>query len=152
MDWIQLSQGYRATTRRQFPFYHSILRFPGVHGTQLVLNLGPLDWESSTLSTRPLHVSTFHHETSKSLLRSEALIPKNYFTKISSSAQALENLYPSADYWFCRLTLSTITLNCSMHGFPYWRDCGESPHLLKFCFFLSTRKNAPHQIFIPQTK
>ena len=34
MDGIQLSQGYRATTRRQFPFYHSVPRFPGVPGTQ----------------------------------------------------------------------------------------------------------------------
>ena len=26
MDGVQLSQGYRATTRRQFTFYHSVLR------------------------------------------------------------------------------------------------------------------------------
>ena len=32
-----MSQGYRATTKRQFPFYHSIPRFAGVPGTQLVV-------------------------------------------------------------------------------------------------------------------
>ena len=34
MDGIQLSQGYRATLKRQFYFYHSFLRSsPGTHLT-----------------------------------------------------------------------------------------------------------------------
>ena len=68
MDGVQLSQGYRATSRRQFTFYHSFpkiswysfirpgkderLSQPWCH--PMLLNLGPLDWESSTLTTRPL--------------------------------------------------------------------------------------------------
>ena len=68
MDGVQLSQGYRATTRRQFTFYHSVPRSlptfsldqpwkdeklsqPWSH--RVVLNLGPLDWESSALTTTP---------------------------------------------------------------------------------------------------
>ena len=58
----------RATLRRQFTFYHKVprnscyplyrpwkderLSQPWSHS--VVLNTGPLDWESSTLSTRPL--------------------------------------------------------------------------------------------------
>ena len=64
--WPLLSQGYRATTRRKFTFYHSVPRSfmystdrtrkderlcrPCSH--PVVLNRGPLDWESSTLNTR----------------------------------------------------------------------------------------------------
>ena len=33
MDKVQLSQGYRATTRRQFTFYH---KSPEIYGTQLI--------------------------------------------------------------------------------------------------------------------
>ena len=52
MDGVQLSQDYRATTRRQFPFYHSVSRFPGVLGAQLVtlgwmkgwVDLGATQW------------------------------------------------------------------------------------------------------------
>ena len=33
MEGVQLSQGYRATSRRQFTFYHSV---PGVPGTHLI--------------------------------------------------------------------------------------------------------------------
>ena len=58
----------RATSRRQFTFYHSVprnswysfyqpwkdkrLSQPWSH--PVVLNTGPLDWESSALTTRPL--------------------------------------------------------------------------------------------------
>ena len=59
MDGILLSQGYQATKRRQSP------GFPGTHLIDLarmkrcglpwshpvVLNLGLLDWETSTLTT-----------------------------------------------------------------------------------------------------
>ena len=67
MDGAQLSQGYRATTRRQFTFYHLVprgscysfnwpqkderLSWPWSH--PLVSNTGPLDWESSALTVRP---------------------------------------------------------------------------------------------------
>ena len=67
MDEIELSQGYRATTRRQFAFYHLVprsswysfnrpqkderLSWPRSH--PVVLNPGPLDWESSALTARP---------------------------------------------------------------------------------------------------
>ena len=52
MDGVQLSQGYRATTRREFPFYYTIPRFPGVPGTQLIVlgrmkdcvDLGATQW------------------------------------------------------------------------------------------------------------
>ena len=37
MDEVELSQGYRAPTRRQFPPYHSVPRFPGVPVTQLIV-------------------------------------------------------------------------------------------------------------------
>ena len=36
MDGVQLSQRYRVTTMRQFPFYHSVPMFPGIPGTQLI--------------------------------------------------------------------------------------------------------------------
>ena len=67
MGGVQLSQGYIAFTRRQFTFYYSVprsyrysfnrpwknerLSWPWSH--PVVLNLGPLDWESSALTTRP---------------------------------------------------------------------------------------------------
>ena len=35
MDGVQLFQGYRVTTRR-VTTYHSVARFPGVPGTQLI--------------------------------------------------------------------------------------------------------------------
>ena len=70
MDSVQLSQGYRATLRRQFTFYPSVprsswysvsqpqkderLSLPWSHPA--VLKPGNLDWESSTLTTRPLLV------------------------------------------------------------------------------------------------
>ena len=37
MDGVQMFQGYKATTRKQFPFYHSIPRSPGVPGIQLIV-------------------------------------------------------------------------------------------------------------------
>ena len=67
MDGAQMPQGYRATLRRQFTFYHQVprkssysfdrpqkderLSQPCSH--PVVLNTGSLDWEFSTLSTRP---------------------------------------------------------------------------------------------------
>ena len=64
VDVVQLSQGYRATTRRQFTFCHSVprnsrystdgprkeerLSWPWSH--PVVLSPGPLDWESSALT------------------------------------------------------------------------------------------------------
>ena len=67
MDGVQPSQGYRATTRRQFTFYHSVprsswysfnrpwkderLSWPQSH--PLVLNPGSLDCEPSALIARP---------------------------------------------------------------------------------------------------
>ena len=129
-----------------------------------VFQINPFYTTSSALSTSPLHVSTCHQETQKSfphisqfgceiffsLLGSEALIAKIYFTKILSSTQALERLSVSADYWFCRLTFSIRKLNCSMLGFPYCRENGgEYLHQLKVCSFSTTRKNASHQFFLP---
>ena len=68
MDGVQLPQGCRATTRSQFTFYHlgprnfwysfdrprkdERLSRPWSHPA--VLNTGPLDGESSALTTRPL--------------------------------------------------------------------------------------------------
>ena len=68
MDGVQLFQGYRATTRRQFTFYRYVprrswysfdqpqksekLSWPWSH--PVVLNPGPRDWKSSALITRPL--------------------------------------------------------------------------------------------------
>ena len=44
MDGVQLSQGCRATTRRQFPFYHSVPRILGVPGTPLIALGRMKDW------------------------------------------------------------------------------------------------------------
>ena len=58
---VQLPQGYRATTRKEFNFYHYVLRnswysFDGpqmnerpsrIWSHAVVLNVGPLDWEVS---------------------------------------------------------------------------------------------------------
>ena len=65
---FKLSQDYIATTIRQFTFYHSVLRSSWYSFNRpqkderpswswsflVVLNPGPLDWESSALTTRPL--------------------------------------------------------------------------------------------------
>ena len=66
MDGVQLSQGYRATTRRQFTFYHSVLgsswyptdrprkdeRLSWPCWSHQVLNpRPPLDWEFIALTT-----------------------------------------------------------------------------------------------------
>ena len=70
MDGVQLPQGYRATTRRQFTFYHQVPRNPWRLFDQIrkderlsqpwrdpmILNTGHLDWESSALTTRPLQL------------------------------------------------------------------------------------------------
>ena len=70
MDMAQLSKVYRATTRRQFTFYHSIPRNPMYPFDQprkderltrpwsytVAFNTGPLDWESSALTNRPVFV------------------------------------------------------------------------------------------------
>ena len=66
MDGVQLSQGYRTTSWRQFTFYHSVPRISWCSfnwpqkdkrlsqswSHLVVLNLGPLDWESSALTNR----------------------------------------------------------------------------------------------------
>ena len=68
MDQVQLPQGYRATTRRQFTFYHLVprnywysfdwprknkwLSNPWSH--PVVLDSRSQDWESRILTTRPL--------------------------------------------------------------------------------------------------
>ena len=75
MDGVQLSQSYRATSRRQFTFYSSVpnisqysfnrlwederLSQPWSH--PVVLNLGPQDWELSAINNMPLlhnHLAT----------------------------------------------------------------------------------------------
>ena len=64
MDEVQLAQAYRATTRRQFTFYHSVprsswyslnqpqndKRLSGPLSHPMVLNWGLLNWESSALT------------------------------------------------------------------------------------------------------
>ena len=54
-----MPQDYRANLRRQFTFSTKFSEIPGTyliyHGSMkglVVLNTGPLDWESSTLTTR----------------------------------------------------------------------------------------------------
>ena len=73
MNGVQLPQDYKATTKRQFTFYHSVPRTSWHSFSQpqkderlssswshsAVLNLGPLNWESRTLTTRPLHFQTY---------------------------------------------------------------------------------------------
>ena len=68
MDGIQLLQGCRATSRRQLTFYHSVLKINLYYFNQpqederqippwshpVGLDLRPLYWESSALTTRPL--------------------------------------------------------------------------------------------------
>ena len=70
MDGVQLLQGYRATMRRQFTLYHLVPRDSWYSFDQprkderlsqpwshpVVLNSGPLDWEYSTLPTRPCSI------------------------------------------------------------------------------------------------
>ena len=71
MNGVQLCQGYRATTRRHFTFYHSVPsnswysagqpgkdeRLSWPWGDQVVLNPGPLDLESSNLTTSPCQIT-----------------------------------------------------------------------------------------------
>ena len=66
MDGVHLSQGYRATARRQFNFYNSVPRSSWYLFNRprkdkmlirsrkhpLVLNPGSLEWESSALTAR----------------------------------------------------------------------------------------------------
>ena len=70
MNGAQLPQDYKASTKRQITFYHSVprtswhlfswpqnderLSWPWRHSA--VLNLRSLNWESRTLTTWPLHV------------------------------------------------------------------------------------------------
>ena len=68
MDGVQLPQGYRATMRKEFTFYHCVPRnswysFDGpqkrerpsqILSNSVVLNVGPLDWKFRALTTRPL--------------------------------------------------------------------------------------------------
>ena len=65
MDGVQLPQGYKATLSRQFTFYHQVPRKSWYSFDQplkderlsppwnhaVILDMGPLDWESSTLTT-----------------------------------------------------------------------------------------------------
>ena len=44
MDGVQLSQGYRATARRQFAFYHSSLGVSGTHLINYFLPLSPQEF------------------------------------------------------------------------------------------------------------
>ena len=67
---VQMLKVYRATTRKQFTFYHSVLRNSWYRFDQtrkdkrltrpwshtVALNTGPLDWESSALTNRPVFV------------------------------------------------------------------------------------------------
>ena len=71
MDGVELSHCYRDTTMRQFTFYHYVNRGSGYSfyrpqkderltrpwGLPVVLNPGPLDWESSAPTTRPLFLN-----------------------------------------------------------------------------------------------
>ena len=65
MDGVQLPQDYGTTSRRQITFYHQVPRnrwYSFYQSSQederlsqpwshpVVLNVGPLDWESSTLT------------------------------------------------------------------------------------------------------
>ena len=68
MDGVQLSQDFRATTRRQFTFYHQVPwtswysfdrnqideRLSQLGSPPVVLNLERLDTESSARTPRPL--------------------------------------------------------------------------------------------------
>ena len=60
MDGVQLSQGYRATMGSWYlfnrPWKDERLGRPWSH--PVVLIQGPLDWESSALTTRPLPYDT----------------------------------------------------------------------------------------------
>ena len=71
MDRVQLPKVYRATTRRQFTFYHSVPKNSWYPFDQprkderltrpwrshaVVFNTGPLDWGSSALTNRPVFV------------------------------------------------------------------------------------------------
>ena len=69
MDEVQLPQCYKAT-RRTLLFASKSQEIPGTQKDErlhspwsqpVVLNLGPLDWESSTLTTRPLHLLPHFH-------------------------------------------------------------------------------------------
>ena len=68
VDGVQLSQDYKAATRRQFTFYHQVPRrscdlfdqprkderLSRLWNNPVVLNLGLLDLKFSALTTRPL--------------------------------------------------------------------------------------------------
>lgn len=54
MDEFQVTQGYRATTKKEFIFYHSVPRLSSPWSHPMVFNLGPLNWESAALTTSPL--------------------------------------------------------------------------------------------------
>ena len=71
MNRVQLPKVYRATTRRQFTFYHSVPKNSWYPFDQprkderltrpwrshaVVFNTGPLDWGSSALTNRPVFV------------------------------------------------------------------------------------------------
>ena len=86
VDGVQLLQGYTATSRRQFTFYHQVPRkswysfdlhrkderLSRCWSHPVVMNTRPLDWESSALTTRQsLHKKSF---SGKSHLKSHLVI------------------------------------------------------------------------------
>ena len=99
IDGVQLCQGYRATSMRQFTFYHQVPRKswysfdrpqkdervsrPWSH--PVVLNMGPLNWKYSTLTTR-LYFDI--------IAASESRINKNKLPPIDISI-------PNYSYEFC---------------------------------------------------
>ena len=70
------------------------------------------------------------------------LFAKIYFTKIPSSAQALDSLI---------LTIDTLNYKTKLQRarFTLLEMVGSSSHYPKVFSFPSTWKNVPHQIFIP---
>ena len=85
MDGVQLSQGYRATMRKQFTFWHLLTRslwystdrppndktLSWPCGQPVVLNPGPRNWEPSALTTTPffsLWVKSYYSFFKKSMM------------------------------------------------------------------------------------
>ena len=117
MDGIQLSQDYTATTRRQFTFHHSVprsssypfnrplkdgrLTWPWSHPA--ILNSGPLDWECSALTTRPLLKIYLYH----SLWFYFPLL-NNVFSKIFSFFPKLFSCFIS--HWTPHWCITTMTV------------------------------------------
>ena len=131
---VQLSPGYRATTTRQFPFYDSLPRFQGVSRTQLIIlgrmkgwdDLGDTHWFRAwnIWIGNPVPLPLGHCMFQLATMRRKS------FRHISQfGCEITPHIFFSLDV---KLTLSTIKLNCSMHGFSYWEDSWESPSSCKF--------------------